>query len=138
MKVITRDELIKGMVDHPYDTNPDLVARVNFFYFSMDHKMVVAYYESPPGWFDVEVKGFDEIDAVLEGEVELISGEETLTARAGDCFLIQDGDKFRWQMTRPSKMFFFIYPLTRQIEDLILSFYRDRQDVGVTGEFSGE
>lgn len=130
MKVFTRDELVNGLVDHPYDTNPDLVARVNFFYFSKDHKMAMAYYESPPGWFDVEVNGFDEIDAVLEGEVELISDEATLLAKAGDCFLIQDGDKFRWQMTSASKMIFFIYPLTRQIEDLIASFYRDRAGGG--------
>ncbi|MEJ2302370.1 MAG: cupin domain-containing protein [Anaerolineales bacterium] len=130
MKVITRDELIQGMVDHPYDTNPDLVAKVNFFYFSKDRKMAMAYYESPPGWFDVEVSGFDEIDAILEGEVELISGEATLTAKQGDCFLVQDGDKFRWRMTRDSKMIFFIYPLTKEIEDLITSFYREREGIG--------
>jgi ethanolamine utilization protein EutQ (cupin superfamily) len=130
MKVFTREELVENLVDHPYDTNPGLLARVNFFYFSPDRKLAMAYYESPPGWFDVKVAGFDEIDAVLEGEVELVSGEETLTARAGDCFLIQDGDQFRWRMNRGAKMFFFIYPLTRQIEDLIASFYRDRERGG--------
>lgn len=126
MKIITQEDLVQGMVDHPYDTNPDLLARVNFFYFSQDRKLALAFYESPPGWFDVEVSGFEEIDYVLEGEVELISEAQTLTARAGDCFLIQDGDKLRWRMTRDSRMIFFIYPLTRQIEGLIASFYEDR------------
>ena len=129
MKVFTRDELIKGVVDHPYDSNPSLLAKVNFFYFSKDRKMTVAYYESPVGWFDVEINGFDEIDFVLEGEVELIAEGRILTARPGDCFLIQDGDKFRWRMTKYSKMLFFIYPLTEQIEDLIARFYKRTGDL---------
>jgi ethanolamine utilization protein EutQ (cupin superfamily) len=124
MKVFTQEELIQGMVDHPYDTNPDLVAKVNFFFFSGDRKLAFAYYESPPGWFDVEVNGFEEIDYVLEGEVELISDELTLTAHKGDSFLIQDGDRFRWQMTQNSKMIFFIYPITRRMETLIESFFQ--------------
>lgn len=125
MKLIKKDELVDGMVDHPYESNADLIAKVNFFYFSEDNKMAVAYYESPAGWFDVEVNGFDEIDYILEGEVDLIADGEVLTVKAGDCFLIEDGDKFRWQMTRPSKMFFFIYPLTEEINQLIDSFYRN-------------
>jgi len=124
MKLISKDELVKGMVDHPYESNLDLTAKVNFFYLSKDRKMAVAYYESPPGWFDVEVNGFDEIDYILEGEVELISDAEVLTVKAGDCFLIQDGDKLRWRMTKFSKMIFFIYPLTEEIDQLIESFYR--------------
>lgn len=124
MKVIKKDELVDGMIDHPYESNADLIAKVNFFYFSEDRKMAVAYYESPAGWFEVEVKGFDEIDYVLEGEVELIAEGENLTVKAGDCFLIEDGDKFRWRMTKPSKMIFFIYPLTEEINQLINSFNR--------------
>lgn len=129
MKVITKDELIQKLVDHPYETNPDLVARVNFFYFSPDQKLAVAYYESPPGWFDVEVDGFNEIDYILEGEVELISKNVRLLAQKGDCFQIQHGDKFRWQMNKESRMLFFIYPLTRQIQELIASFYNRKLDV---------
>ncbi len=124
MHVITKEELIARMVDHPYESNPELVARVNFFFTSADEKMTMAYYEAPAGWFDVEVSGFDEIDYVLEGEVELVSDEQRLTARAGDCFHIQDGDKFRWHITKPSKMIFFIYPITQDIAELIKSFYR--------------
>jgi ethanolamine utilization protein EutQ len=124
MQVIRRDELIKGMVDHPYESNIDLIAQVNFFYFSEDRKMAMAYYESPEGWFDVEVNGFDEIDYVLEGEVELIVDGEAVTVREGDCFHIQDGDEFRWRMTKFSKMIFFIYPLTEEMERLIESFYQ--------------
>ena len=123
MKVIRKDELVNGMVDHPYDSNADLIAKVNFFYFSEDRKLAVAYYESPPGWFEVEVKGFDEIDYIMEGEVELITNGEAVKIKEGDCFLIQDGDKLHWRMTKYSKMMFFIYPLTEEIIKLIESFY---------------
>jgi len=84
----------------------------------------MAYYESPAGWFDVEINGFDEIDYVLEGEVELNEGGEAVTVKEGDCFLIRDGDKLRWRMTKYSKMIFFIYPLTEEMERLIESFYK--------------
>jgi len=123
MKIIRKDELVDGMVDHPYESNTDLIAKVNFFYFSKDRKMAVTYYESPPGYFDVEVNGFDEIDYILEGEVELTADGEVATVKAGDCFLIQDGDKLRWRMTKYSKMIFFIYPITKEIDKLIESFY---------------
>lgn len=124
MRLFTKDEMLQGMQDHPYDTNPDLMAQVNFFYTSPDGKMTMAYYESPIGWHDVEVKGFEEIDYVLEGEVELVSETETILAKAGDAFLIEDGDTFRWHMRQPSRMIFFIYPLTSEIAEFIDSFYK--------------
>ena len=125
MKVISKEMLDSGLVDHPpYDSNPELKAKVNFMYCSPDGRMAFAYYESPKGWFDEEVHGFDEIDYVLEGEVELISSDQRLVARAGDCFLIQEGDKFRWQMNEPSKMVFFIYTESEEIKDLIARFMR--------------
>ena len=124
MKVISKPELISGMVDHPYDSNPELTAKVNFFFFSEDGEMAMAYYESQVGWFDADISGFEEIDYVLEGEVRLTSASESLTAKAGDCFLIQDGDHFRWEMIKPSRMIFFIYPITRDIRELIDSFYK--------------
>ncbi len=123
MKVISKEMLIKGLVDHPpYDTNPDLQAKVNFIYFSPDRRMAMAYYESPKGWFDVEVKGFDEIDYILEGEVELISDGQRLMAKPGDSFLIQNGDKFRWQMNEPSKMIFFIHSQSEEVQEFIARF----------------
>lgn len=126
MKVISKEMLIKGLVDHPpYDSNPELLAKVNFIYLSPDGRMAIAYYESPKGWFDVEVHGFDEIDYVLQGEVELISDNQRLLAKSGDCFWIQDGDKFRWQMNEPSKMIFFIHTLSEEIQELISQFMSD-------------
>jgi ethanolamine utilization protein EutQ (cupin superfamily) len=123
MRLITKVEMVQGMLDHPYDTNPALLAKVNFFYTSPDKKLTMAYYESPVGWHDVVVKGFEEIDYVLEGEVQLVSDTETILAKAGDAFLIEEGDVFRWHMLSPSKMIFFIYPLTSELAEVIESFY---------------
>jgi uncharacterized cupin superfamily protein len=123
MRLITKVEMLQGIQDHPYDTNPELMAKVNFFYTSPDGKLTMAYYESPIGWHDVEVRGFEEIDYILEGEVQLVSDSETIIARSGDAFLIEDGDVFRWHMLAPSRMIFFIYPLTREIARVIDSFY---------------
>lgn len=126
MKIISKEMLIKGLVDHPpYESNPELLAKVNFIYHSPDGRMAMAYYESPEGWFDVEVNGFDEIDYILEGNVELISDKQRLTVKSGDCFWIEDGDKFRWQMNEPSKMIFFIHSLSEEIQEFISQFMSD-------------
>jgi ethanolamine utilization protein EutQ (cupin superfamily) len=123
MKIITKEMLTNGLVDHPpYDSNPELKAKLNFIYRSPDGRMAMAYYESPKGWFDVDVNGFDEIDYVIEGEVELITDNQRMTAKSGDCFLIQDGDRFRWQMNQPSKMIFFIHSLSVDVQDFISQF----------------
>lgn len=123
METISKETLIKELVDHPpYETNPALKAKVNFFYFSPDGSLAYAYYESPAGWFDVEVNGFDEIDYVIDGEVELISESQRLLVKAGGCFHITDGDKFRWQMNQPSKMIFFIHAETVAGKALIARF----------------
>ncbi|MBN1264680.1 MAG: hypothetical protein JXA25_04255 [Anaerolineales bacterium] len=127
MKVFSKETLLKNMVEHPYDTNQDLVARVNFFFRSEDGRLTIAYYESPAGWFDVSVEGFSEIDYVLEGEVQLSSRSGKVVARKGEAFLIEDGDSFRWHNVKPSKMLFFIYPVTKDISDLIDSFYSRQQ-----------
>jgi uncharacterized cupin superfamily protein len=118
MKVTTKEMLVDGLVDHPpYDTNPELQAKLNIIYRSPDGRMVMAYYESPKGWFNVEVNGFDEIDYIIEGEVELISDSQRLIAKPGDCFCIQNGDKFKWQMNEPSKMIFFVHSLSKEVQD---------------------
>ena len=46
MKIISNKMLVQGLVDHPpYDTNPELEAKVNFIYLSPDKRMAMAYYE---------------------------------------------------------------------------------------------
>jgi uncharacterized cupin superfamily protein len=109
MKVLSRQNIADSLVDHPpYPSNPALRAKLSILYYSSDGSTLIAYYEAPEGWFDVEVQGFAEMDYVLEGEVELVSDRLHLTAKPGDCFFLEEGDEFRWKMTKPSKMVFVL------------------------------
>jgi len=117
MEVIQRTSLIKGLVNHPYDTNPQYFAKVNTFYYSPDRKFAAGYWEAPEGWFDIIIEGFNEIDYIIDGEIEAISEDKTkkVIARQGDCFLIKNGDRFRWKVNKFTKAVFFIYPLTKEL-----------------------
>ncbi len=109
MKVLSHHSIADSLVDHPpYPSNPALHAELSILYYAPDGSTLIAYYEAPEGWFQVEVEGFAEMDYVLEGEVELISDRLHLTAKPGDCFFLEEGDEFRWQMTKPSKMIFVL------------------------------
>ena len=126
MRIISKETLVNELVDHPpYETNPELHAKLNVIYLSPDGRTAMAYYEAPEGWFDVEVKDFDEIDYMLEGEVELISADRRLTATPGDCFMIQDGDKFRWQMNKPSRMFFVLHTQSEEVQEFLAQLVRN-------------
>jgi len=76
MEVIDKATLIKNLVIHPYDSNPAYFAKVNVFNYSSDGKFAAGYLEAPEGWFDAVINGFNEIDFVIEGEMELISANE--------------------------------------------------------------
>lgn len=115
MKVFSESNIINNLVDHPYDSNPDYLAKVNFYYVSQDKKFVAGYWEAPEGWFEAEIKGFYEINYVVEGEIELITKDRSLTAKAGDCFLVENGDRMKWKIKQPIKTFFFIYPVTEDL-----------------------
>jgi len=118
MEVIQNSILKKGLVNHPYDTNLQYFAKVNIFYKSHDRKFTAGYWEAPEGWFDATIIGFNEIDFIIEGEIEAISEDKIkkVTARKGDCFLIKNGDRFRWQINKFTKAVFFIYPLTEELD----------------------
>ena len=57
-----------NLIDHPYDSNPDYHAKINFLYFSDDGKVMSAYYEAPVGSFKLSYTEFDEINYVIEGD----------------------------------------------------------------------
>lgn len=119
MKVIDKNTLVRNMVIHPYDSNKDYFAKVNMFYYSEDGKFAAAYWEAPEGWFNAEVKGFNELDFVLEGEMKLISsdGKKSIFAKTGDCIILEDGDKFSWILNKFSRVVFFIYPMNSELNE---------------------
>ncbi len=115
MKVINNIDLTNSLVDHPYDSNPDYFAKVNIYYISQDKKFVAGYWEAPVGWFEAEIKGFNEINYVVEGEIEFVTENRSFTAKAGDCFLVENGDRMKWQIKQALKTYFFIYPATKDL-----------------------
>ena len=127
MNVISKENLIKNLVNHPYDSNPEYFAKVNIFYYSPDGKFAAGYWEAPKGWFNAEIEGFSEIDFIIEGEIEAVSEDKTKTvvAKQGDCFLIENGDRFLWKINNKTKAVFFIYPLTEKIKNFIQSLVED-------------
>ena len=123
MKLIGRDSLANNMSDHPYESNPDYSANINFFHFSKDKKLVVAYWEAPKGWFIWEYDGFYEIDYIIEGEIELVSEDKTIIVKKGDCFLTEDGEKIKFKIKKFTKALILVYPaneiIMRDIKKLI-------------------
>lgn len=123
MKVFERKSLAANLYVHPYDSNPDYFSYVNFFNYSPDGKAATGYWEAPKGWLEFTFSGFQELNYVIEGEVEVtnLKTGQKLLARPGDVYLIQDGDSVRWEMKVFTRTVFFVYPLTQQIRDMIAS-----------------
>ncbi len=115
MKAINNDFLIKNTVIHPYDSNPEYNAKINTFYYSKDEKLIAGYWEAPEGWFDAEIEDQNEINYVIEGEIDIICGDKKITAKKGDCFLVESGENLRWIIKKPIKTIFFIYPAGKEI-----------------------
>lgn len=115
MKVIDQNLLINNLVNHPYKSNPEYFAKINFLYLSDDKKVMSAYWEAPKGWFDNEYNGFDEINYIIDGEIELIFKDKSFTVKKGDCFLIKKGENVKFKIKKNSKTFLFIYPTDKKV-----------------------
>ena len=50
MKIIRGDEVKRKTVDHPYESNPDYMAKLKTFYFSKDEKLIAGLRISIGGW----------------------------------------------------------------------------------------
>lgn len=122
MKVITARQLRQRTAPHPYDTNPGYEARLHSFHFSGDEKLLAGYWEAPKGWFRADIGTQTEVNFVIKGEIRLESGGRSITARRGDCFAVEPGDKLKWIVRKPIRTIYFIYPadaeLTRFFKDL--------------------
>lgn len=113
MKLIDSDFMRENAVDHPYEDNPGFTAKINTFFYSGDKKAVAGYWEAPAGWFTAEITGQSELNYIIEGEIELFdieTGDKKISAKKGDVFLVETGDRIKWVVNKPIKTIFFIYP----------------------------
>jgi uncharacterized cupin superfamily protein len=118
MKLLDSKFLEGDTVKHPYEDNTDFMSKVNVFFYSKDNKAVAAYWEAPVGWFTAEITEQSEFNYVIEGEIELFdleTGDKKISAKAGDIFLVEAGDKTKWIIKKPIKTIFFIYPCPEEL-----------------------
>ena len=125
MKLFKSKIIKKRVVSHPYDCNPDYAAKINTFYYSKDSKAIIGYWEAPVGWFTAQIEDQNEVNFVIEGEIDISSEENTITAKKGDCFLVESGEELRWVIKKPIRTIFFIYPSSKELVD----FFKDLEKV---------
>ena len=126
MKLINNWFLKSNTVIHPYDSNPSYTAKINTFYYSEDEKLIAGYWEAPEGWFDAEIEEQNEINYVIEGEIDLVCKDKRLTAKKGDCFLVESGERIKWIIKKTIKTIFFIYPANKEIADFFKELEKNR------------
>jgi ethanolamine utilization protein EutQ (cupin superfamily) len=115
MKIIGGEFMTNNAVNHPYESNPDYNAKINTFYYSDDEKLIAGYWEAPEGWFEAQIEEQNEINYVIDGEIDIICGEKKITAKKGDCFLVESGEKLKWVIKKHIKTIYFIYPANEEI-----------------------
>jgi len=119
MKIIDsgslKNNLIEHQYDNPYENNPEYFAKLNYFYFSPDKKLVSGYWEAPEGWFDALVDGFDEINFIIEGEIKLTSKNKSLVVKQGDCLFLENGDAVTFHINKFTRTLFINYPVDSRL-----------------------
>ena len=120
MKLFDSKTLKNEAVIHPYEDNPGYEALINTFFYSDDKKAIAGYWEAPTGWFTSEIEEQSELNFLIEGEIDIVSlddGSKRISAKKGDIFLIEKGDRIKWVINKPVKTIYFIYPSPAQLTD---------------------
>ena len=119
--MISQEYMKSEVGSHPYDCNPGYKAKINTFYYSNDSKVIIGYWEAPVGWFTAQIEEQNEINFVIEGEIDICSEENTITAKKGDCFLVLRGEFLKWIIKYSVRTIYFIYPSSKGLVD----FFKD-------------
>lgn len=115
MKVISHRTILDSVVTHPYDCNPGYSGKIHTFHYSPDQRLLMGYWEAPPGWFEVEIGEQTELNYVLQGEIQISSEGGALGAGQGDCFVVYPGEKLHWQVIEHIRTIYVIYPADNEI-----------------------
>jgi uncharacterized cupin superfamily protein len=115
MKVVHGISMSENAVDHPYETNPDYESRINPFHYASDKRLVAGYWEAPVGWFEAGMGEQCELNFVIEGEIQLESEGRSISAKRGDCFILESGEEVKWNIVKPIKTFFVLYPASEEV-----------------------
>jgi uncharacterized cupin superfamily protein len=125
MRLFDSQILKNEAVIHPYENNPEFKGLINTFFYSKDKKALAGYWEAPRGWFTTEIGEQSELNFIIEGEIDIINLEDEnkkISAKKGDVFLVERGDKVKWVINEPLKTIYFIYPSSEQLTGFFESF----------------
>lgn len=112
MKKHTRETMLEGLVVHPYETNPDYFARINFFHFSPDGNLATYFWEAPVGEVQLKFERFDEMIFVLAGKLEVTKSGHRSIFRAGDALEISREDgALLFRVLQEVQAVGYVYPL---------------------------
>jgi uncharacterized cupin superfamily protein len=115
MKKHTLPSLIAGLVNHPYDSNPDYFARINFFYTSPDRRLGMYYWEAPVGQVTLRYEQFDEMIVILDGILEISNQTGRQHFEKNDCLEITRTDgELVFQVLEEVKAVGFVFPIDSQ------------------------
>ena len=65
--------------------------------------------------FSYEWVGYDEINYIIEGEIEIIFEDRVVTLKKGDYFIENKGDKVKYNIKKYTKTIFFLYPASEKV-----------------------
>ena len=115
MKVINKDKMMKEVIDHPYDSSPGYLAKINFFYFSEDKKSFTAYWEAPKGCFSFKWDSASETMFIISGKLEIISADKKINVEAGDCIIAGNYEEIEFVIKEDVKAIVSFYPITEEV-----------------------
>lgn len=125
MKKYAYEELISGLVTHPYEDHPDYFSKIHFFHISPDRKVVTYYWEAPKGAFSVKFNQFNELIIMEEGVLQMISEATQKVLGKHDCIeLSKEDGKVEFLVIEEVKAFGHLYPVDEHEYANIISLMR--------------
>lgn len=129
MRIISQQELIDKLFNHPYDNNPDYHAAMSVVYLSDDGRLLIGYWHAPEGEIEIDYGINIEFNYVISGKIRLSCPDGTeVSAGPGDIIECGgDGSKIKYRIEEYAKTLFIVYPLSQEDVEFV-SGMRDKNE----------
>jgi hypothetical protein len=115
MRVVKKTEMKKGLIDHPYDSSPGYLAKINFFYLSEDKKAFTSLWTAPKGRFTFRWDIATETIFIISGKLEVISVGVRKKVEAGDCIIGGNNEEIEFIIEEDVEAIISLYPITIEV-----------------------